>query len=135
MFSFLLLLLVLVPFIIAWFAAKEFYEIAKMKGHFEKKYFWWCFWIGMIGWPMVIALPDRGATSGILDSVAQEFKIAAQTNLQQQVKIETLVSLGEKELRERRTSAKEQLLMAESVEEQRAWEDIIKSIDEALSKI
>ena len=43
--------------------AKQFHEIAKMKAHPEKKFFWWCFWIGMIGWTMVIALPDRGNTT------------------------------------------------------------------------
>ena len=60
---FLIPILVLaVILMIDWFAAKQFHEIAKMKGHPEKKYFWWCFWIGMIGWPMVIALPDRGNT-------------------------------------------------------------------------
>lgn len=59
---FLIPILVLTFFfmlMIDWLAAEHFYEIAKMKGHPEKKYFWWCFWIGMIGWPMVIALPDR----------------------------------------------------------------------------
>lgn len=54
------ILVFVVMLVIDWFAAKQFHEIAKMKGHPQKKYFWWCFWIGMIGWPMVIALPDRG---------------------------------------------------------------------------
>ncbi len=44
---------------IDWFAAKTMYEIAVMKGHPQKKYFWWCFWMAMFGYPMVIALPDR----------------------------------------------------------------------------
>lgn len=53
-------LLVLVIIIaIDWFAAKTMYEIAVMKGHPQKKYFWWCFWMAMFGYPMVIALPDR----------------------------------------------------------------------------
>ena len=38
-------------------AASKFESIAKMKGH--EGYFWWCFWLGVIGWAMVIALPDR----------------------------------------------------------------------------
>ena len=38
--------------------AKKFEEIANMKGH--QGYFWWCFWLGLAGWAMVIALPDRG---------------------------------------------------------------------------
>lgn len=36
----------------------KFSAIAEMKGH--EGYFWWCFWLGAIGWMMVIALPDRG---------------------------------------------------------------------------
>ena len=44
---------------IDWFAAKAMYEIAVMKGHPQRKYFWWCFWMAMFGYPMVIALPDR----------------------------------------------------------------------------
>lgn len=44
---------------IDWLAAEAMYEIAVMKGHPQKKYFWWCFWMAMFGYPMVIALPDR----------------------------------------------------------------------------
>lgn len=60
---FLIPILVLaVVLVINWFAAKQFHEIAKMKGHPEKKYFWWCFWFGIAGYPMVIALPNRKNT-------------------------------------------------------------------------
>ena len=44
---------------IDWFAAKTMYEIAVMKGHSQEKYFWWCFWMAMFGYLMVIALPDH----------------------------------------------------------------------------
>jgi len=40
--------------------ASKFEKIAEMKGH--SGYFWWCFWLGAIGWTMVIALPDRTLT-------------------------------------------------------------------------
>ncbi len=53
------LLVLAIIIAIDWFAAKAMYEIAVMKGHPEKKYFWWCFWMAMFGYPMVIALPDR----------------------------------------------------------------------------
>ncbi|RKJ76187.1 hypothetical protein D7X33_15190 [Butyricicoccus sp. 1XD8-22] len=53
------LLVLAIIIAIDWFAAKAMYEIAVMKGHTEKKYFWWCFWMAMFGYPMVIALPDR----------------------------------------------------------------------------
>lgn len=46
-----------------WFIANEFYAIAKMKGHPQKKYFWWAFWLGIVGWAMVIALPNRAGIS------------------------------------------------------------------------
>ena len=58
------LLVLVVIFLIDWCAASAMYEIAVMKGHPQKKYFWWCFWMAMFGYPMVIALPDRrGAQS------------------------------------------------------------------------
>lgn len=53
------LLVLAVIIAIDWLAAKAMYEIAVMKGHPQKKYFWWCFWMAMFGYPMVIALPDR----------------------------------------------------------------------------
>jgi Gpi18-like mannosyltransferase len=53
------LLVLAIIIAIDWFAAKAMYEIAVMKGHPQKKYFWWCFWMAIFGYPMVIALPDR----------------------------------------------------------------------------
>lgn len=53
------LLVLAIIIAIDWFAAKTMYEIAVMKGHPQKKYFWWCFWMAMFGYLMVIALPDR----------------------------------------------------------------------------
>lgn len=43
--------------------ANEFYEIARQKGHDDMKFFWYSFIFGAIGYFMVIALPDRNATS------------------------------------------------------------------------
>ena len=40
--------------------ANEFQRIADMKGHTEKRYFWWSLLFGPVGWAMVIALPARG---------------------------------------------------------------------------
>lgn len=60
----IMLLVLIVVLIINGFAAQTMYEIAAMKGHPQKKYFWWCFLMGIFGYPMVIALPDRkGATA------------------------------------------------------------------------
>lgn len=52
--------IVAIILIIDWLVAKQFDEIAKMKGYPERKYLWWCFWLGIAGWLMVVALPDRG---------------------------------------------------------------------------
>ncbi len=43
-----------------YFVAREFQRIAAMKGHEEKRYFWWSFLLGPVGQLMVVALPDRG---------------------------------------------------------------------------
>ena len=52
------LFLGLVGLVINAAVAGKFEKIAHMKGH--KGYFWWCFFLGAIGWRMVTALPDRG---------------------------------------------------------------------------
>lgn len=40
--------------------AKEFANVAKEKGYSQKKYFWYSFLLGIIGYLLVVALPDRG---------------------------------------------------------------------------
>lgn len=44
---------------IAWYIANCFYEIACMKGFYEKCYFWVPFLLGIVGYLLVVALPDR----------------------------------------------------------------------------
>lgn len=39
--------------------ANQFYEIAEMKGFQERKYFWIAFLLGIVGYLLVIALPDK----------------------------------------------------------------------------
>ncbi len=38
--------------------AKEFYSAAVTKGYSNKKYLWYCFFLGIVGYLMVIALPN-----------------------------------------------------------------------------
>lgn len=45
---------------VAWYIALQFQVAAKDKGYIEKKYFWLCFLLGMVGYLLVVALPDRG---------------------------------------------------------------------------
>lgn len=65
MSAFLYLLFVAVLLVFAYFIAHWFFEVAEEKGYHSKKYFWICFWLGVIGYLLVIALPDHGnSTAG-----------------------------------------------------------------------
>lgn len=55
LFIAILLILILVLGLIA----DEFFKIAKMKGHNNRKYFWISFLCGIVGYMLVIALPDN----------------------------------------------------------------------------
>lgn len=56
---FLILLAIAVVLVIQYLIAKEFYEAAAAKGYTAKKYLWLSFLLGMVGYLLVIALPDR----------------------------------------------------------------------------
>lgn len=63
-------IVLVVLLVIQCIVAEKFEEIACMKGHDKGKrerghndYFWWCLALGIVGWAMVIALPDRNAPS------------------------------------------------------------------------
>lgn len=49
-------LVLLLDCLVAW----EFQKIAVIKGWTSKKFFFYSFFLSMIGYLMVIALPDRG---------------------------------------------------------------------------
>ena len=44
---------------IRYIISKEFYAAACQKGYNEKKYFWYGFFFGLIGYLLVIALPNK----------------------------------------------------------------------------
>lgn len=44
---------------IQYLIAKEFYGIAVAKGYNQRKYLWLPFFLGLIGFLLVVALPDR----------------------------------------------------------------------------
>lgn len=54
----LIIFAVVVALIIDYIIAKEFADIAAGKGYHESKYFWYCFLLGIVGYLLVIALPD-----------------------------------------------------------------------------
>ncbi len=57
----LLYLLAFALIVFIWFkAAKNMARIAADKGYTERKWFHYCFWLGLVGFLMVCAMPDRG---------------------------------------------------------------------------
>lgn len=59
MYWVIMVIIVIITLILSYACANTFYEIASMKGHDEGKYFWWTFFVPLLGALMVIALPDR----------------------------------------------------------------------------
>lgn len=59
MIGLILLIPILALLLLDYFIADEFRCIAVRKGYCGRKYFWWSFFTGFIGYMMVIALPDR----------------------------------------------------------------------------
>lgn len=62
--EFFMVLLILLPvaglLVLNYFISREFSLIADEKGYDGHRYFHFCFWLGLIGILMVVALPDRG---------------------------------------------------------------------------
>ena len=55
-----IVLLVLVLAIVIWYKiAKNMARIAADKGYTERKWFHYCFWLGLVGFLMVCAMPDK----------------------------------------------------------------------------
>lgn len=51
---------ILILLVMLWHAvAKNFARIAADKGYTEKKWFHYCFWLGLVGILMVCAMPDK----------------------------------------------------------------------------
>lgn len=55
----LILLAIAFVLLIDYLIAKEFYNIAQEKGYTSQKYLWLPFLLGLVGYLLVIALPDR----------------------------------------------------------------------------
>ena len=60
---FLLIVACLALLVLDFFVAREFYLAAATKGWASKKYFFFAFFLTVIGYLMIIALPDRGSVS------------------------------------------------------------------------
>ena len=59
-------------FVVNCFVANVFGDIAQEKGHEKNKYFWYCFWLTLPGYLMVVALPDRKMSVSGGTSASQE---------------------------------------------------------------
>ena len=60
----LVLLLISIPFVIKYIVAKKFEKIAFMKGYGTQIHsFAMCFWLGIVGYIYVLALPDLTLTN------------------------------------------------------------------------
>ena len=55
----LAIIVIVIYFALCFFLASQFSEVAAAKGYQDKKYYWICFWLGLPGWLLVIALPNR----------------------------------------------------------------------------
>lgn len=52
----------LIFIVLIWYlVAKEFYRVAELKGYTEKKYFWYAFVFNLLGYLLIMALPDKYA--------------------------------------------------------------------------
>lgn len=68
-----IVILAVVLLFVDYLVAGAFYDIAKMKGYNSRKYYWYCFFTGIAGYLMVIALPNKGGSATI--STNPTFKI------------------------------------------------------------
>ena len=57
----LYLIILALLIVLQYYVAKQFESVAKDKGYADSKYFHLCFWLGLVGYLLVIALPDRGS--------------------------------------------------------------------------
>jgi len=57
------IVIIIVAIYVNYFIAKQFESVAADKGYTGSKYFHMCFWLSLVGYLLVIALPDRGGNS------------------------------------------------------------------------
>lgn len=58
---FLILIALIIVLVIDYLIAREFYRAAELKGYPQQKYLWICFFFGIAGYLLVIALPTSGS--------------------------------------------------------------------------
>ena len=70
------ILILVVILVINAVVADKFSEIAEMKGHEGKPYFWFTFFLGFIGMLMVVALPNITGPKAAESQVPQQYNPA-----------------------------------------------------------
>lgn len=48
------------------YVSELFYNVAADKGYSDRKYYRICFWLGLPGWLLVCAMPDRGNAAPVI---------------------------------------------------------------------
>ena len=66
MASLLMIIIAALAIWLEWYIANQFFEAAKAKGYPDRKYLWICFWLSVVGYLLVIALPDRGTSVSVV---------------------------------------------------------------------
>ena len=56
---FLIIVAAVFVLVVDYIISKDFYSVALAKGYGAKKYFWYCFLLGGVGYLLVLALPNR----------------------------------------------------------------------------
>ena len=72
--GFLIFLGIVIGIVVCFMVASEFAEIANKKGYDGAKYFWYTFFLGIIGALMVIALPNRNSNINIVHNTSHTDK-------------------------------------------------------------
>lgn len=70
--AFLIILAAALLFLIQYLIANEFYVIAQDKGYPRKKYLWLPFFLGPIGYLLVVALPDHSGFAPTYNEASKE---------------------------------------------------------------
>lgn len=85
-----LLIVIALLFVLSYFIAKWFNEVAEEKGYYDNKYFWICFLLNLPGWLLVVALPDKNIRQAIEDNrtINNSNEVSQMVDNQYQPKVE-----------------------------------------------
>ena len=139
--GFIIFSAIVISLLISYFVAITFDRIAVMKGHPNGKYKWWCFFLGLVGWLMVVALPDRASEKQKQEDEKSAFDKQENINAEKakQARIAAYWAKHpeeERALREKRFAAESKLkdIGGLAVEQRKTLQDLISAIDDELTR-